>query len=510
MSASAARDYDVVISGLGPIGAYLAVLLGQAGHKVLAVERDREVYPLPRAVHVDHEVVRLLGLAGADEALLSVSRPTATYEFRTAHGDLLMGFRPPETPSVTGYPWSNLFFQPALEHALRDRLAKLETVELLLGCSFSGYTEKGDRLSVALEQDGAASQVSARYLVGCDGARSAVRRAADIGLDDLDFNEPWAVVDVILPDPAGALEDVSRQICDPARPVTSIPIGRGRHRWEFMLLPGETADALLAPETLMPLIEAQLPAGMTPADITIERSAVYTFHGVFAKTWRKGRVLLAGDAAHQMPPFMGQGLCSGIRDAANVAWKLDAVLGGRSSDALLDTVQPEREPQVRFITETAIGMGRVVCTQDRDAAMARDTDMLAAPEADRWNELGDLPPIAAGVGPGAGAGVCFARDADLDDASVLAPILVLGGDTDARAAAEWQARVPGLVVARASRGRKADAGPGPVVAGAVAAQLGDAPALLARPDRVVFGTGEPAALVDAYAAYASGAGRAAA
>ncbi len=487
------HDYDVVIVGLGPIGALLANLVGAKGWRVLAVERDTAVYPLPRAVHIDHECLRLLSLAGADKAVLDVSRPNPSYQFTTAHGELLMGFRPPADPAPTGYPWSSMFYQPALEHALRDRMTGIANIETRLGCAFEGYEEDVSGITVKLD-DG--ETVRTRYLVGCDGGRSAVRRAAGIGLDDLDFNEPWVVVDVLLPERWDVLEETARQFCDPVRPTTSIPIGGGRHRWEFMLLDGESADGMTTRERLDPLIAPRLPEGMTPADIEIERAAVYTFHGVFAKEWTKGRVMLIGDAAHQMPPFMGQGLCSGIRDAANLAWKLDAVLAGHAAEALLGTVQAEREPQVRFITETAIGMGRVVCTQNAEEAAKRDADMCTAPVDARWNSIGDLPPITCGIGEGEAAGHPFVRDVVVDARSVLAPVLVLSPDADRAGAEAWTQAIPGLAIASAT--------------GALADQLAEAPALLARPDRVVFGTGEPYALVSAYAAYLSGRRRAAA
>lgn len=491
--------YDVIIVGYGPVGAMLAALLGERGRKVLVVERDTSIYPLPRAVHMDHEVFRLLSLVRADRAVAQISRPTVSYDFETATGELLMGFAPPDACAPTGYPWSNIFHQPTLERALRDQVACFPNVDVRLGTEFISYDDSNeDEVSVTLNKaDGSSERetVRARYLVGCDGGKSPVRRQAGIGMDDLDFNEPWAVVDVLLPNTDMELHAASRQICDPARPVTSIPIGHGRHRWEFMLLTDEDPESMNDPAKLTPLIEAQLPEGVPISDIEIERSAVYTFHGVFAKAWRQGRVLLAGDAAHQMPPFMGQGLCSGVRDAANIAWKLDAVLTGDAQDALLDTLQPEREPQVRFITEVAIGMGRVVCTQNPEEARARDEEMLANAEAAASGNVPALPPVDAGVSVSPSAGEPMAKDGDLDAATGYRPLLVLKEKGNMPCKIKTSA-VPGLHIARMGQ---------PFLLedkdGQIAAQLGDAEAMLVRPDKLIFGTGQAEQLLEQYSTY---------
>ncbi len=484
--------YDVTIIGYGPVGAMLAALLGAKGRKVLVVERDTDVYPLPRAVHMDHEVFRLISLVNADKAVMEISRPTSTYDFETADGDLLMGFAPPKEPAPTGYPWSNIFHQPTLEKAIRADVERHPSIEVRLGVEFKSYDDSAaDHVKVSLS-DNPDAPVETRYLVGCDGGRSPVRRQAGIGMDDLDFNEPWVVVDVLLADGMDVLHEASRQICDPRRPVTSIPIGHGRHRWEFMLLDDEVERDMTTKENLERLIAPQLPEGVTMAEIEVERSAVYTFHGVFAEKWRDGRVLLAGDAAHQMPPFLGQGLCSGVRDAANLAWKLDAILAGDASEALLDTVQPEREPQIRFITETAIGMGQVVCTHDIEQAAARDKEMCVGKREDRVNGMPPLPPVEAGGSDTPNAGLPLSKDAGLDTAAPYQPILILRSKGDAPASSS----VPDLHVAwLTGEGALADKD------GFLADQLANASALLARPDKIIFGTGDAAELLAEYARY---------
>ncbi len=476
--------YDVTIIGYGPVGAMLAALLGARGRKVLVVERDTEVYPMPRAVHIDHEVFRLISLVNADKAVMDISRPTSAYDFETADGDLLMGFRPPLELAPTGYPWSNLFHQPTLERAMRAEVARHPSVDVRLGVEFKAYdASPSDHVKVTLSDD-PDTAVETRYLIGCDGGRSQVRRQAGIGMDDLDFNEPWVVVDVLLPKGMDSLHDASRQICDPRRPVTSIPIGNGRHRWEFMLLPHEADKDMMTPQMLESLITPQLPGGISMSQIEVERSAVYTFHGVFAQRWRDGRVLIAGDAAHQMPPFLGQGLCSGVRDAANLAWKLDAVLAGDASEGLLDSIQPEREPQIRFITETAIGMGQVVCTHDIEQAATRDKEMCVGAREDRISDMPGLPPVEAGGGETLNAGLPLAKDAGLDAAAVYQPILIVRSKEDALDQVGAN-QVPGLHIAWL-KGEGALRDPD----GLLAEQLADAQALLARPDKIIFGTGK--------------------
>jgi len=475
-------DCDVLVVGLGPTGALLATLLADAGVSTICVEKDLDVYPLPRAAHFDHEIMRLFQQAGVAEAVLKHCRRAPAYEFRTADGRPLIRFDLPDA-SPSGWATGYMFHQPAVENALRARLAASPLSRVQLGRRLEGLVQDADGVTATLS-DG---EVRARYLVGCDGASSAARAAVGIGLDDYGFDEPWLVVDVKVGDGA-SLPDINLQICDPARPITCVLMGPGRHRWEFMLLPGETADQVLDDAFIAPLL-----AAWNCGPVEVERKAVYRFHGLVAKGWRAGRVLLAGDAAHQMPPFAGQGMCSGLRDAANLAWKLAAVLHGQADETLLDSYQPEREPHVRSYIELAIGMGRVVCTLDAEAAAARDAGMLAQ-RAAGVNALPPSapPPMAGGclLAGSPAAGSLFpqpwAGDLRLDD------VLGEGG---------W------LIVREAS----------PAIApGVRTVSLADAPlapfrsalsdwltglgadAVLVRPDRYVFGTGEAAALADAW------------
>lgn len=474
-------DVDVLIVGLGPVGAALAALLGDAGVKTLAVEKDAEVYPLPRAAHFDDEVMRIFQQLGVADEVARHARPAPAYEFRAADGRLLMRFDGPTAKAPSGWHSGYMFHQPGLEHALRDKIARLASVDVRVGWRFVGYAPDGGGVRVTLEGPDGAQVVQARWLIGCDGATSAVRAAMGGQLFDYGFDEPWLVVDAKV-DEHARTPDVNLQICDPERPTTCVLMGPGRHRWEFMLRPGEDPAAVLDDSFIQPLI-----ATWDCGPVELERRAVYRFHGLVATRWRDGHVLLAGDSAHQMPPFAGQGMCSGLRDAANLAWKLIAVLRGANED-LLDTYQAEREPHVRAYIELAIGMGRVVCTLDREAAARRDAEMLAGARAVPNRPP---PPLVAGHilagAPAAGERFLqtWADGRGLDD--VLGP----GAWLIAR---EPVAPVPGVAVAALGD---------PRLTGhreALAAWLDrhHAPAVLVRPDRYVFGAGETAALAAAW------------
>lgn len=491
-----APDCDVLVVGLGPVGATQTALLAARGVSVIAIERDTDVYPLPRAAHFDHEIMRLFQQLGIADAVLEHARVAPAYEFRNAKGEVLLRFELSNRPSLSGWPQSFMFHQPGMENALRARIAEFPNAEVRLGARLQAFTASGTGISAVVESEGREQKLHARFLVGCDGASSRVREGAGISLDSYDFDEPWLVIDTI-PGPDVELPDINLQICDPDRPTTCVLMGPGRHRWEFMLKPGEEPAAVLDEAFIRNLL---VPFGAR--DIVIHRKAVYRFHGLVAKDWRKGRVLLAGDAAHQMPPFAGQGMCAGLRDAANLSWKLAAVLRG-ADETLLDTYQEEREPHVRSTIALAIHMGRVVCTTDRAEAEARDRNMIAArANAGRQDAPPPPAPYAAGfILPGsAAAGTLFpqpfvnagAGKARLDDVLGAEPTLIvkagLARDIDL---AGIRVRVRSLT--------EPDLSP---FSETLTAWLGgqDAEAVLVRPDRYVFGTGRAEDLLDAFAA----------
>ncbi|MDO8288224.1 MAG: bifunctional 3-(3-hydroxy-phenyl)propionate/3-hydroxycinnamic acid hydroxylase [Parvibaculum sp.] len=470
-------ETDVLIAGLGPVGAMLALLLARSGLTVTVVERDSEVYPLPRAAHIDHEVMRLLHLVGAADPVLKASSPLPAYEFRNGAGALLMGFSPGVEDAPTGFPPSSMFHQPTLEHGLRAAIANDPRIDAHINTALTTFTATDDGVIATITDAQGPREVRAKFLVGCDGGASVVRKLSQIALDDLGFDEPWLVIDTVLKNNVQALSAIGLQHCDPRRPVTSMPMGPGRHRWEFMMLPGETADDVMSDEALNRLVAPYA----DPASLTIERRAVYRFHAVSAQSWRKSRVLLCGDAAHQMPPFMGQGLCSGIRDAANLAWKIAAVHKGEAAPSLLDTYQSEREPHVRAITDIAVFLGRIVCVQNVDEAAARDAQMTTPCEADRVSMLPPLPGLGTGIMAGhASAGqvapaprLCDGRR--LDDVIGYVPFLIT--------------REKGLLSGFAAQGRIIALSEIDDAAQHWSKLLGDNEAILVRPDRFIFGLG---------------------
>ena len=384
---------DVAIVGCGPVGLLLAILLGQRGHRVHVVERWPEAYPLPRAVHFDHEVGRILQCAGIASALEGRTVAAPTYEWRNVAGETLISFGRDTECSLSGWPESNMVRQPELEGILAERARVLPSVSIERGAEVVGLELAADGAAVqARGSDGRTHSLHARYVVGCDGANSSVRGWIGSGWHDLGFHFDWLVVDVEPCDPRWD-GPINWQLCDPARPTTLVSGGPGRRRWEFMRLPHETIEDLNSESAAWRLLA---PWGVRPDNAKLERHAVYTFGARWADRWRLGRALLAGDAAHQMPPFAGQGMCAGLRDAANLAWKLDLVLGGRAREALLDTYQSERAPHAAAMIEMSVALGRIICVADPAEAAARDQRMIAEARERSAPVSAPLPPLGPG------------------------------------------------------------------------------------------------------------------
>jgi flavoprotein hydroxylase len=399
---------DVAIVGYGPVGQTLAILLGQRGWRVHVVERWPEAYPLPRAVHFDHEVARILQSAGVAEALAGRTVPATVYEWRNARGETLIRFGLDAGQSLSGWPEANMFCQPELEAILDARARALPGVTVERGAEAVGLRIADDAVALDVRRGDDVGVLRARFAVGCDGANSFVRERLGSGWHDLGFHFDWLVVDVKPDDPRWD-GPINWQLCDPARPTTLVSGGPGRRRWEFMRLPHETLEELNSADAAWRLLG---PWGIHPGNATLERHAVYTFRARWADRWRNGRALLAGDAAHQTPPFAGQGMCAGLRDAANLAWKLDLVLRGRASEALLDSYQTERLPHVSALIDVAVELGRVICVADPAEAEARDARMLGEAEIRGGPVIAPLPPLGPGcLAEGAlAAGALFVQD----------------------------------------------------------------------------------------------------
>lgn len=387
--ADSAPLYDVAIVGLGPTGAMLANLLGAAGRSVLVLEKEAGIFPLPRAIHFDGEVLRVLQSVGLREQVLAIARPgTQGMHFVNGTGQTLLVRGGTAALGPHGGANNYYFHQPELEAVLRAGLARYPQVDLRLGHELVGIATQDDEVALQVRHAGGTESLRARYLVGCDGARSPVRQHMGSTMVDLGLRQPWLVFDVILQQPVD-LPDHTVQHCDPRRPMTYCNVVGARRRWEIMVLPEDDRAALVQPESLWRLVAPWV----RPEQAQLERAAIYTFHSVIAEGWRAGRLLLAGDACHQTPPFLGQGMCAGIRDAANLAWKLDAVLAGRSPEALLDTYESERKPHVRALIELAVRLGGIIQTTDAAEAAARDARFAAGRP-----EIFELPPQLLGAG----------------------------------------------------------------------------------------------------------------
>lgn len=393
-------DFDVAIVGYGPVSQTLTGLLAKRGHKVVALERYPTLYGRARAGHIDGEIMRVFQTTGVARQLELLMRPITSYELVSAEGDVLQTVQIGRSGS--GWKSSYLLHQPELEEVL-DANARAQTgVEVLMGFEVVAIDADADGVTVKARKEGGEEKViRARYLVGCDGANSFVRGVMGASLIDLGF-EPYdfLVIDFEHNNPDRSIPTMGevRQVLDPKRPTTA---GRWNgnqwSRWEFMRLPHETREQVDNDENCWRLLKDW---GITPADGTIVRRTLYTFQSRICDTWRKGRLLLAGDAAHTMPPFMAQGLCAGARDASNLSWKLDLVLKGKASESLLDTYQTERQPHVTRVTEMAMEIGRLVTVTDPDKARARDAELRSR----KGQEPHGLPNLNAGLLVLSGAG----------------------------------------------------------------------------------------------------------
>ena len=358
--------YDVAIVGLGPTGATLANLCGDAGLRTVVYERDPAPYSQPRACHLDAEIARVFQQLGFERELHDLLTVSAGMEYVDADGTALFSFEGFEREPLLGWHEDYVFVQPQLEAMLRHGLDRFPHVTVHLGV-------EAPPLDVLL--------ADAQYVVACDGATSPTREALGIRMLDLNYHEPWLVVDVTLHDvTVPPLPAIIQQVCDPARLATFVPSHGEYRRWEFLLHGDEHPD----PWDLLG------PWGVTPATAHLVRASRYRFHALVAERWRGGpddRVFLAGDAAHMMPPFMGQGMCSGIRDAVNLAWKFAEARETGVADDLLATYEPERRPHAETVVRMSIEAGRTLA---RLAADPTDLPTPDTPDPRRWSRLPGL------------------------------------------------------------------------------------------------------------------------
>ncbi|HDR9879855.1 TPA: bifunctional 3-(3-hydroxy-phenyl)propionate/3-hydroxycinnamic acid hydroxylase [Burkholderia cenocepacia] len=368
---------DVAIVGYGPVGQALALKLALGGHRIVVIERWPQLYGLPRAVGLDHEAMRILQSLGIIDEFEASTCLSHVYEWRNGNGELLVAFPGLDEIAESGWPRQFGFSQPALERLLDDRIGGVhaDRVTVHRNLTVVAATEHPDKVVLETRPtgdiDGEPRLIAARYVVGCDGAGSFVRGTMGAALVDLGFVADWLVVDVQPRDPSQWSADVI-QVCDPQGPTTMVPGGPGRRRFEFMMLEGEHKNEQNNPQAAWVRLERW---GWTPANAILERHAVYTFRAAVADRWRRGRLMIAGDAAHLTPPFAAQGLCAGLRDVIALAWRLDAVLRGEANETLLDCYGPERQVHATALIEFAVMLGKIICVLDPAKAEERDQQL---------------------------------------------------------------------------------------------------------------------------------------
>ena len=401
---------DVVISGLGPTGLVLAHILGQRGHSVVVLEREPVFYGNARAVYTDDECMRIFQSIGmADEVHKDMLIDTPV-QLTRPDGSVMAQYKPLQRPN--GWPIINFFYQPYLETSLTKGLEKYPNVDIRRGRELINFNQHANHVTIIhqatqqyrfsdqhadkVEADGErdTQELNARYLIGADGGRSTVRHKLAIEMTGKNFPEPWLVVDLQQKDRNKGLRHLPyfNFVVDPDLPVVSCVQPDGFHRFEFMLQKGQTAEYMERPETVRELLSKYV----NPDDFEVKRKLVYTFNALVANQWRAGRVLLAGDAAHMTPQFMGQGASSGIRDAHNLGWKLSEVLNGRANDRLLNTYESERRQHAKAMIDSSVFLKDIVSMTHPIKSKLRDTVMKtvqAVPHLRQWMDNGAFKPM---------------------------------------------------------------------------------------------------------------------
>lgn len=405
-------DADVAIVGAGPVGTLLAILLGQRGKRVTLVERWTTHYALPRAVTYDHEIARIFATLGIDsETDPAISYHDELYYWKNKDRKNLQ-IVDWQSQSASGWRVRYWFNQPMMEKRLLAIAATLPGITLLRGWQGIGLEQDAEGVTLSLQRNpeeagpnGESRSLRARFAVGTDGANSFVREALGIENEDKGYFFDWLILDMIPKFDYVASrgdEPAQWQLCDPARPTTIVPGGPGpvaggpaRRRWEFMVLPGEAAHEMQKPERAWELLA---PWGVTPENAELERSAVYRFQARWAKQWNKGRCLIGGDAAHLMPPFAGEGMCAGVRDAVAMAWRLNGILEGKMGLGVLDSYTSERIEHAKHYINFSQELGQIICIADAAVAEDRDARMMADLEARGGTPV---PTDICQLGPGA-------------------------------------------------------------------------------------------------------------
>jgi 3-(3-hydroxy-phenyl)propionate hydroxylase len=369
------QSVSVLIVGAGPTGLAAANLLGLAGIDTLIVEQNAGLSNVPRAISIDDEGLRICQAMGLSDAIRQCIMPDISAHY-VSNGQLLVKVTP--TSKHNGYPLISTFYQPQFETALLQGLQRFPSVTLCFQHSVEAFEQSDTGVIVSIRTpEGAIQKVHCAYLLACDGGRSTIRRAFNIPMQGSTAPQKWLVVDCIND---ASPSSIVTFFCNPQRPTVSVPFPHNGRRWEFMLLPHETEKEMLKTETIAKLIQ-QAGGSSTPHII---RQTIYTFNAALAKTFSQGRVFLLGDAAHMMPPFGGQGLNSGLRDAHNLTWKLAMVLKGLARPHLLDTYHQERYTHVAQMIQFSAFLGNIVMSTTKPVASCRNTLLRL---------LNSIPPI---------------------------------------------------------------------------------------------------------------------
>ncbi|HLI20593.1 MAG TPA: bifunctional 3-(3-hydroxy-phenyl)propionate/3-hydroxycinnamic acid hydroxylase [Stellaceae bacterium] len=365
--------YDVVIVGYGPTGMLVAILLGRAGHRVAVIERYTTLYNLPRVGIVHDDVLRMFQEVGCIEAIWPATHFLPVYEL-AKHGEVLLSSE--VAPLAThGWPEYTSIYQPSFEKELDIAARAVPSVTLFQGETVTAIAQDADRVAVTTQnRDGKTRVVEGRYVIGADGGNSFVRQALGIAYENLGFDQNWLVIDAKEKKARPGLPAM-RQFCEPEQPGVTLYMGPNHRRWSFMIFPDESPEDAVKLDSVWRRLDR--PEGATPDEFELIRVASYKFQSLYAERWRAGRIFLAGDAAHQMPPFLAQGLCSGFRDAHNLAWKLDFVLRGLADERFLDTYEAERGPSARATIVESMRVGLHVNERDPVKVKARDEQLRA-------------------------------------------------------------------------------------------------------------------------------------
>ena len=352
------KKYDVAIVGFGPTGGTLANLLALQGFSILIIEKEKSFYPLPRAVHFDDEIMRVFQTIGITDKFLKHTIINKGTKFVNSKNQVVLDWPRPRSITENGWYPSYRFHQPDLERKLRRRLKDFKKVSIMQNTKVNSLKEEKNLVKMCIENinNNKISEIRAKYIIGCDGARSTIRKQIKAKFQNLGFTQKWAVVDLILKKNKKELPDRTIQYSNSKRPATYCRNVGKRRRWEFAINNNESEKKVLSNSYIWNFLKPWL----KPSEALMERKTIYTFQSAISKKWKKGRVFLAGDAAHLMPPFMGQGMCAGVRDASNLAWKIAYCLKNNHSEKLLNTYQSERYSNVIEYIKTTVKMGEFV------------------------------------------------------------------------------------------------------------------------------------------------------